>query len=351
MSTPEPAEAKPVSPKGATPDSGHDRQPAAGNKPQHRGRSSKPSAAASDSAGAKGRKSGRGRAGKSKGKEPLRNGTSGGTSAKKNESNGASNDSGDDDSDDEDICFICADPVVFYAVGECDHRTCHLCNLRLRALFKSKACPYCKTDIERVIYTRDAEASYAELSKQSFQHHDKNLGIDFDCKEAYDATMYALQFNCPQRKCRYVDYEGWKGLKEHVRSEHSLMFCDLCLKNKKSFAHEHKLFTKSQLRTHYSRGDSTGFPGHPECEFCRTSFYDNDQLFDHCRKKHEQCFICVRSDTGRQVYFANYQSLEEHFNSDHFPCRHASCLEKKFVVFEDDIDLQGHELETHGSSI
>ncbi|KAJ1944365.1 hypothetical protein FBU59_002619 [Linderina macrospora] len=274
--------------------------------------------------------------------------------AKEDSNNGKSEGKGndeDDDDDDEDVCFICADPVKFYAVGECDHRTCYLCNLRLRALFKSKACPYCKTDSEQVIYTRDAEKPYAELSTLSFPYQDDKLSIKFDGKEAYDKAMYALQFNCPQRRCHYVDQDGWQGLKEHARQQHSLMFCDLCLKNKMSFAHEHKLFTKAQLRVHNSRGDNSGFPGHPMCEFCRTSFYDNDQLFDHCRKKHEQCFVCVQNGTGRQVYFKNYQTLEDHFNSDHFPCRQQLCIDRKFVVFGNELDLQAHELEVHGSRI
>ncbi|KAJ1815769.1 hypothetical protein LPJ56_004466, partial [Coemansia sp. RSA 2599] len=233
----------------------------------------------------------------------------------------------------------------------CDHRTCHVCNLRLRALFKSRACPYCKTDLETVIYTSNGESTYAELLEAPLEYSDESLNIKFDSKEAHDATMHILQFNCPHTRCRYVDGDGWSGLKDHVRKVHSKQFCELCLKHKMSFSHEHKLFTKAQLRAHYSRGDGTGFTGHPECQFCRTSFYDNDQLFDHCRKNHEQCFLCVRSGVGRQVYFANYSTLEDHFNRDHYPCRNIQCLEKKFVVFDNKIDLQSHELEEHGSSI
>ncbi|RUP52464.1 hypothetical protein BC936DRAFT_145221 [Jimgerdemannia flammicorona] len=33
-----------------------------------------------------------------------------------------------------DFCFICTEPIVIFAVAECNHRTCHLCSLRLRAL-------------------------------------------------------------------------------------------------------------------------------------------------------------------------------------------------------------------------
>ena len=42
------------------------------------------------------------------------------------------------------ICFICADPVRFSAVPPCNHPTCHICSLRLRALYKSKACTHCR---------------------------------------------------------------------------------------------------------------------------------------------------------------------------------------------------------------
>ncbi|KAJ1664269.1 hypothetical protein IW140_001023 [Coemansia sp. RSA 1813] len=252
--------------------------------------------------------------------------------------------------DEDNVCFICADTVKFYAVGECNHLTCFRCNLRLRALFKSNACPYCKADMDTVIHTSSPDEAFADLLNRPLPYADTNLNIKFDSKEAYDVAMHTLQFNCPHRKCKYVDSDGWKGLKNHARSVHTKIFCDLCLKNKKSFAEEHNLYTKAQLRVHYSRGDGVGFTGHPHCEFCNTSFYDNDQLFDHCRKKHEQCFICVRNETGRQVYYANYDTLEDHFSSTHFLCKDATCLQKKFVVFENEIDMQSHQLAEHGNA-
>ncbi|KAJ1723382.1 hypothetical protein LPJ53_002286 [Coemansia erecta] len=282
---------------------------------------------------------------RSKGKTPFRPKTQDMVSADAND-----NDNNESDSDDKDVCFICADRVDYFAVGECDHRTCYRCNLRLRALFKSKACPYCKTELETIIYTTDGEAPFSDLSKRPLEHRDQDLNIMFDSEEAYNATKHMLQLNCPYRKCHYVDKDGWSGLKEHVRKEHSMGFCELCLKDKMSFAHEHRLYTKNQLKTHYSRGDGTGFTGHPDCQFCRISFYDNDQLYDHCRKKHEQCFICVRNGVDKQVYYANYNRLEDHFNRAHYTCRDPSCLEKKFIVFDNDIDLRSHELEEHSGS-
>lgn len=43
-------------------------------------------------------------------------------------------------------CFICTENIVIFAVSDCNHRTCHLCSLRLRALYKTKNCAYCKVN-------------------------------------------------------------------------------------------------------------------------------------------------------------------------------------------------------------
>lgn len=50
----------------------------------------------------------------------------------------------DDDADDGEVCFICASRVAHTSVSPCNHRTCHICALRLRALYKNKACAHCR---------------------------------------------------------------------------------------------------------------------------------------------------------------------------------------------------------------
>ena len=42
------------------------------------------------------------------------------------------------------VCFICTSPVVHQSVAPCNHRTCHICSLRLRALYKTKTCAHCR---------------------------------------------------------------------------------------------------------------------------------------------------------------------------------------------------------------
>ncbi|KAG5982362.1 hypothetical protein E4U54_006390, partial [Claviceps lovelessii] len=46
--------------------------------------------------------------------------------------------------DDADVCFICANPVAYHSVAPCNHATCHICGLRMRALYKTKDCAHCR---------------------------------------------------------------------------------------------------------------------------------------------------------------------------------------------------------------
>ena len=135
--------------------------------------------------------------------------------------------------------------------------------------------------------------------------------------------------------------------------------CDLCTRNKKVFTHEHELFTQQELRNHEKFGDDnpgavdqSGFRGHPDCGFCRERFYGDDELYAHCRDKHEKCHLCDRRNPGRQPqYYLNYDALEQHFRQDHFMCADQECLDKKFVVFESEMDLKAHQLEAHPNGL
>ena len=48
---------------------------------------------------------------------------------------------------DSDVCWICAEPVKYYSLSECNHRTCHVCAIRLRALYKKTDCTFCKVRV------------------------------------------------------------------------------------------------------------------------------------------------------------------------------------------------------------
>lgn len=212
---------------------------------------------------------------------------------------------------------------------------------------------------------------------------DDNLGIKYVRDEIFEDTVLLLRYNCPDEDCD-VACLGWPDLHRHVKSKHGkVMWCvfssaqgilmasskvinlsdsfpsDLCTRYKKVFTHEHDLFSTAELRKHEKFGDDnpgavdqSGFKGHPECGFCRQRFYGDDELYAHCRDRHERCHICDRRGSSRQQqYYLNYDALEEHFNKDHFMCLEKECLEKKFVVFESQMDLKAHQLEAHPDGV
>ncbi|MCJ1371699.1 hypothetical protein MMC20_002918 [Loxospora ochrophaea] len=256
------------------------------------------------------------------------------------------------------VCFICASPVVHNSVAPCNHRTCHICALRLRALYKSRACAHCRTEAQYVIFTDDPNKRYESFVQADFEQTDEVLGIKYERKDIHDDTVLLLRYNCPDGDCDVACW-GWPDLHRHVKSVHHKFMCDLCTRNKKVFTHEHELFTIQELRKHEKFGDDnpgaidqSGFKGHPECGFCRLRFYGDDELYTHCRDKHERCHICDRRSQGsEQQYFADYNNLELHFRRDHFLCAENECMEKKFVVFESEMDLKAHQLETHPNGL
>ncbi|KAF7589970.1 hypothetical protein BBP40_003461 [Aspergillus hancockii] len=263
-----------------------------------------------------------------------------------------------DDADDGEICFICASDVEHTSVSPCNHRTCHICALRLRALYKNKACAHCRTESNYVIFTNDHAKRFEDFKTSDFSQTDDNLGIKYENNEIFEDTVLLLRYNCPDTDCD-VACLGWPDLHRHVKSKHSKVMCDLCTRNKKVFTHEHELFTIAELRKHEKYGDhvpgaidQSGFKGHPECGFCRQRFYGDDELYAHCRDRHERCHICDRQSGSRQQqYYIDYNALEDHFQKDHFLCLDKECLEKKFVVFESQMDMKAHQLECHPNGL
>ena len=172
-------------------------------------------------------------------------------------------------------------------------------------------------------------------------------------EEIVGDTVLLLRYNCPDASCDFAGL-GWPDLHRHVKTVHRKRMCDLCTRNKKVFTHEHELFADRELEKHMKRGDDqpgaadqTGFKGHPLCGFCGERFYDDDKLYEHCRMKHERCFLCDRRDSRHPHYYLDYNALEDHFRKDHYLCKDKECMEKKFVVFESELDMQAHQLSEH----
>ncbi|KAK0549723.1 hypothetical protein OC846_003961 [Tilletia horrida] len=246
---------------------------------------------------------------------------------------------------DAEYCFICAEPIIFYSLAPCDHRTCHICAIRLRALYKKMECTFCKTPSDRLIFTTSPDKLFAQFLPTDIPFSDSKLSISFETEEAYERTLVLLRYNCPHPNCE-VASAGWSDLKHHTKRDHSRLLCDLCIKHKKIFAHEHELHTSQSLSAHISKD-------HGRCEYCRENFYSDDELYVHMRDNHEQCHICKArgGEAERWKYYQDYDMLQKHFRDDHYLCMNKDCLEKRFVVFESEMDFKAHRLAEHANEL
>jgi len=139
----------------------------------------------------------------------------------------------EDDSDDE-LCFICGNSMKdrYYSLAPCNNAFCHNCSLRLRALYKSTNCPFCKvslphqvlltnfkTEHETVIFVATNEKSFTDFEGVKFRFKDDKLGILFETEQILEDSLFLLRFNCPDPSCD-VACRNWSALKAHVKASH-----------------------------------------------------------------------------------------------------------------------------------
>lgn len=245
-------------------------------------------------------------------------------------------------------CIICAEPIKYSAVSPCNNVTCHLCCFRQRALYGKQTCLVCRTEHSDVIFTEQPTVDDFRYDAffQSSRGISDDHGVHFTAQYVYDDTEKLLVIECPT--CHEI-FSKFHQLSYHVKDVHQKQYCDICAAHKKAFVSELTLYTQKQLQIHINEGDKIGFTGHPRCRFCRNKkFYSEDELNVHIRDRHERCYICDQDRNVSHEYYRNYDDLYDHFRVAHYVCSVSSCVEKRFVVFREDLDLTAHMLKEHG---
>ncbi|WOL10238.1 hypothetical protein Cni_G18992 [Canna indica] len=281
----------------------------------------------------------------------------------------------------DDSCAVCADSLEWVAYGPCGHReVCSTCVVRLRFVLDDRRCCICKTECPVVFVTKalgDYTRVVADFSVfpsgategqagQYWYHEDTQAY--FDDVDHYKMIKAMCRLSCSvcdkksegqgvESTKRRMRFRSIGQLNGHLRHQHNLLMCNLCLEGRKVFICEQKLYTRSQLNQHKSKGDSEvdgnesergGFMGHPMCEFCKNHFYGDNELYTHMSTEHYTCHICQRQHPGQFDYYRDYNDLEMHFRQEHFLCENEACLEKKFVVFQTEPEMKRHNTLEHG---
>ncbi|XVE73512.1 hypothetical protein DITRI_Ditri11bG0124000 [Diplodiscus trichospermus] len=280
----------------------------------------------------------------------------------------------------DDSCAVCADNLEWVAYGACGHRdVCSTCVARLRFICNDRRCCICKAE-SNVIFVTKALGDYTRMINDfsvlpsevregrlgSYWYHEDTQAF-FDDVDQYRMIKAMCRLSCSvcdkmedqsndgvKRRGKFRNIEQLKG---HLFHRHRLLMCSLCLEGRKVFICEQKLYTRAQLNQHINTGDSEvdgtesergGFMGHPMCEFCKTPFYGDNELYSHMSTEHYTCHICERQHPGQYEYYKNYDDLEIHFRRDHYLCEDEACLAKKFIVFQSEAELKRHNTIEHG---
>ncbi|XP_038897973.1 E3 ubiquitin-protein ligase HEL2 [Benincasa hispida] len=284
----------------------------------------------------------------------------------------------------DDSCAVCADTLEWVAYGSCGHRdVCSTCVARLRFICGDRRCCICKSE-SAVVFVSKALGDYTrtindftvfpseprEGRSGSYWYHEDTQAF-FDDVDHYKMIKAMCRLSCSvcdkigedqpndasKRRGRFRNIEQLKG---HLFHRHKLFMCSLCLEGRKVFICEQKLYNRAQLNQHIHTGDSEvdgsesergGFTGHPICEFCRTPFYGDNELYTHMSTEHYTCHICQRLHPGQYEYYKNYDDLEIHFRQGHFLCEDEACLAKKFIVFQSEAEMKRHNTIEHGGKL
>ena len=253
------------------------------------------------------------------------------------------------DQDSDGVCMVCANDIAIYAVGDCNHFICFKCSMKMRILCQEKFCPICRKELSKVIFT-EVLGRFEDLIKDSNiireRHH--KVGIVFKHGGLIKSFNQVLEHRCPICPNRSPD-SNFEQTKIHLRKEHTLFYCDICLQHSNKFTHEWKAYSRKDLATHKRVGDADdrSHKGHPLCEFCDKRYLDHDVLFQHLRKEHYYCHICD-SHTTRNEFYGDYFNLREHFKADHYLCEQGDCKYEEFTgVFGTEVDYKAHCVVAH----
>lgn len=220
--------------------------------------------------------------------------------------------------------------------------------------------------MERVAITSKIDVPYKELPLRSMLL-DTSLKMYFDTREERQRARDMLALRCPacvaaaevdDTATAVAPQRSWAALKAHIKAEHrGQHLCDTCLRNRKIFTHEQRLYDDAGLRRHMSHGEPSdgilsAVEPHPKCEYCSYRLFDQDAYVAHMKEAHEICELCHRGGEFGD-HFRNWHQVVTHMQRKHFTCRHPACQDalraRRFAdaAFLTELDLHAHRLEKH----
>ena len=111
----------------------------------------------------------------------------------------------------------------------------------------------CKEALETIVVTVDSVRPFREFDLDAMTY-DSNLRIYFDDKVRNVKKLRDLaRRRCPI--CLKDSFDTNAQLMNHAKEVHGKVFCVTCLRDRKVFPHEQRLYTETDLRRHIAEGD------------------------------------------------------------------------------------------------
>nr|XP_033770359.1 E3 ubiquitin-protein ligase ZNF598 [Geotrypetes seraphini] len=245
-------------------------------------------------------------------------------------------------------CVLCCQELEAFALGKCEHPICFRCSTKMRVLCEQRYCAVCREELDKVVFVKKL-VPFSTIATHQLQC-EKKYGIYFADGKVFSLYRRLLLHECAL--CPEIrPFHSFLDLEQHMRKQHELFCCKLCVKYLKNFTYERKWYSRKDLARHRIHGDSddTSHRGHPLCKFCDERYLDNDELLKHLRRDHYFCHFC--DSDGAQEYYSDYDYLREHFRETHFLCEEGRCASEQFThAFRTEIDYKAHKTSFHSKN-
>lgn len=111
----------------------------------------------------------------------------------------------------------------------------------------------------QVVFTKRKDAPLEPFSSiypkfEKSNQQDRKYGLIFSTSEIRKSYETLLEHKC--QICRDWPYRTFNQLKDHMRKDHELFFCDICAENLKIFSSERRCYNRQELGHHRRKGDT-----------------------------------------------------------------------------------------------
>ncbi|EAY07731.1 Zinc finger, C2H2 type family protein [Trichomonas vaginalis G3] len=236
-------------------------------------------------------------------------------------------------------CILCAEPMEHNVLLPCGHSPmCMKCYLTLQQCYKQNTCPICQNEINPgpIITDKSEPLAYEEEVKTGYKF-DEKLKFYYSDDNIQQEMQSFLKYQCPECGEYFTNKKQFQG---HILT-HGLYCCNCCSRSGRFLNIDVPIFSKPELKLHLKQ--------HPKCLVCPYQAFDAHDLGVHMNDCHVRCSLCAKHD--KILWFATKEDVFKHNRECHWICEHPDCMQLTTNAYNDQLELQFHQLGVHKTKI